>query len=264
MLPGASLDEEIGSYLLFPRAASRLSGLGFATVRMDYFGLGESTQDAETWPLGVIEPTLEQSEAVLATVEQALAVDRFAVLALCYGGRVALRLTGRANCVGALCVAPPLIEQGRWTRARHKYGRSTLVSNIKANRRLRRVILRPLRRAFAERKETPLVRNALRDLDQGRILVLYGEGEVRRDHSRLQATKRLQTMGASMGEHRRGRLAVEITPTEPLAGYDLMPRADQDLILDRVVSWLAESFVVREAAPRRESRSEAASTEPVR
>jgi pimeloyl-ACP methyl ester carboxylesterase len=264
MLPGASLDEEIGSYLLFPRAAARLAELGFASVRMDYFGLGESTQDTETWPVGLIEPALEQSKTVLATTRRAVPVESFGVLALCYGGRVALRLTAQPDCVGALCVAPPLIEQGRWTRARHKYGHSTLISHIKSNKRLRRVILRPLRRAFAEKKATPLVKDALRSLGQGRILVLYGEGEVRRDHSRLQATKRLQSIGATASEDGQGRLAVEVMPTEPLAGFDLMSPADQELILDRVVSWLTESFAARERAARTARRQHAASKEPAR
>jgi pimeloyl-ACP methyl ester carboxylesterase len=264
MLPGASLDEEVGSYLLFPRAASRLSELGFATVRMDYFGLGESTQDTEAWPLGLIQPALAQAEAVLATAKRAIGAERFAVLALCYGGRVALSLTARSDCVGALCAGPPLIEHGRWTRLRRRYGRTRLISAIKANRRLRRVILRPLRQAFSERKPTALVHNALHDLGHARILVLYGEGDLSRNYLRMQATRRLQALGTSLGERDRGRLAVEVTPTEPMAGFDLMPQADQQFILDRVVSWLAECFEVCEPAPSRTPRPEAVSTELVR
>jgi pimeloyl-ACP methyl ester carboxylesterase len=260
MLPGASLDEEVGSYLLFARAAARFSDLGFASVRLDYFGLGESTQDAEAWPLGAIEPALEQANAVLDAARRGLGSSRFGILALCYGGHVALSLSARADCVGALCLAPPLIEKGRWTERRQRYGRMRVVSAIKAHKRLRRMILRPLRRAFSERRPTSLVQNALDDLEDGRILVLYGEREVRRSHLRQHATRSLQRMAANAAG-RQGRFAVELTPTQPLAAFDAMPETEQELVLERVVSWLAACFDVSEPAPRPADRPERVRTQ---
>jgi hypothetical protein len=247
MLPGASLDETIGSYLLFQRAAARLAENGVASVRMDYFGLGDSTSDAEAWELGSIESALGQAEAVLAAVGQAIPFDAFAIASLCYGGRVALRMTSRPDCVGAVCLGPPLIEQGRWTQLRRRYGNGALASAIRRSRVLRRTVLRPLRRALSERKTTSLVRGAVDELSHARVLILYGEGEISRDASRLRAARSVSTMGERLQPSSATRFGVELLPTDAMAGFDQMPASSQELVLARVVGWLEESLAEHDA-----------------
>jgi pimeloyl-ACP methyl ester carboxylesterase len=243
MLPGASLDESIGSYLLFQRAAPRLSEAGLASVRLDFFGLGDSTGDADAWPLGEIEPALEQAETVLAAVRQDVDVPRFAIASLCYGGRVALRMTKHPDCVGAVCLAPPLIERGARTQLRRKYARSSSVAAfVRRHEFLRRSIVQPLRRALTERKPTSLVQEALGELSHARVLVLYSESEAGRDLYRMRAAQSLEAMGERLAPGQRERFGVELLPTDPLAGFDLMPPESQNLVLDRVVAWLEESF----------------------
>jgi dienelactone hydrolase len=249
MLPGASLDETIGSYLLFQRAAAHLAESGVASVRMDYFGLGDSTSDAEAWELGSIDSTLAQAEVVLGAVRRGLEVDRFAIAALCYGGRVALRMTSSPDCVGAVCLGPPLIEQGRWTQLRRRYGNSVLGSAVRRSRVLRRAVLQPLRRALSERKTTSLVRGAVDQLGHARVLILYGEGEISRDASRLRAARSLSAMGERLQPSAASRFGVELLPTDAMAGFDQMSPSSQGLVLDRVVDWLEESLAGHEAAP---------------
>jgi len=247
MLPGASLDESIGSYLLFQRAASRLAETGVASVRMDYFGLGDSTSDAEAWELGSIDSALGQAEAVLAAANRGLEVDRFAIAALCYGGRVALRMTSRRDCAGAVCLGPPLIEQGRWTQLRRRYGTSGLAVAVRRSKVMRRTVLRPLRRALSERKTTSLVQGAVHELGHTRVLILYGEGEISRDAARQRAARSLSSMGERLDPSATGRFGVELLPTDAMAGFDQMPAPSQELVLDRVVGWLEETLGGRDA-----------------
>jgi dienelactone hydrolase len=249
MLPGASLDESVGSYLLFERAAPRLAERGLASVRMDYFGLGESTNDTEAWQLGEIEPALEQAEAVLAAVRRGVEVERFAIATLCYGGRVALRMTARPECVGAICLAPPLIDRGGWTSLRRRYARSPIASALRGSKRFRRHVVRPLKRALAERKPTSLVRDAVGQLGHARVLVLYSESEAGRDVYKARATKSLSSMTDRLEASQRGQFGIELLPTDPLAGFDLMPPESQELVLDKVVEWLDGSFARSEQAP---------------
>jgi dienelactone hydrolase len=250
MLPGASLDETIGSYLLFQRAAERLAESGVASVRMDYFGLGDSTSDAEAWELGSIDSALGQAESVLAAVRQGLEVGTFAIAALCYGGRVALRMTSRPDCAGAVCLGPPLIEQGRWTQLRRRYGSGTIAVAIRRSKVMRRTVLRPLRRALSERKTTSLVQGAVKELSHARVLILYGEGEISRDASRLRAARSLNAMGERLDSSATSRFGVELLPTDAMAGFDQMPLASQELVLDRVVGWLEEALAAREGVPQ--------------
>jgi pimeloyl-ACP methyl ester carboxylesterase len=215
---------------------------------MDYFGLGDSTSDAEAWELGSIGSALGQAESVLAAVGQGLEVDTFAIAALCYGGRVALRLTSRPDCAGAVCLGPPLIEQGRWTQLRRRYGSGTIALAIRRSKVMRRTVLRPLRRALSERKTTSLVEGAVKELSHARVLILYGEGEISRDASRLRAARSLNAMGERLDSSTTARFGVELLPTDAMAGFDQMPVASQQLVLERVVGWLEETLAAREGA----------------
>jgi hypothetical protein len=75
------------------------------------------------------------------------------------------------------------------------------------------------------------------------VLILYGEGEISRDASRLRAARSLNAMGER-------RFGVELLPTDAMAGFDQMPPASQELVLDRVVGWLEETLAARGGAPQ--------------
>ena len=51
---------------------------------------------------------------------------------ICIGSRVALTLAPRRDCVGAVCLAAPILEQALWTRAT----RSRLGSRLRSQRAL--------------------------------------------------------------------------------------------------------------------------------
>jgi pimeloyl-ACP methyl ester carboxylesterase len=242
MLPGASLDETLGSYLLFERAAPRLAERGLASVRMDYFGLGDSTADEGSWSLDSIEAAHQQAETVLAEVERGTNAGPFAVLALCYGGRVGLAMAKRSDCLGVVCLGSPLIEHGGFTQIRRRVGGSGAGSMIRGNALLRRRVVRPLRKLLSERRPAKLVRDAVAELGHARVLALYSETEAKQDVYRMRAVQSLDAISGRLGPDERDRFRVELLPTEPLAGFDQMPEHDQNLVLDRVLDWLDETF----------------------
>jgi alpha/beta superfamily hydrolase len=242
MLPGVSLYEAIGSFPLYPRAAAELSDRGLATVRLDYAGIGDSTADSPTWSISVIEPAIGQALAVLDAAQRAVGTERFAIAASCFGTRVALRLTKQLDCVGAVCLSAPVIDQGGWTRLRTRIGERRVLSFIRSNPLLRRVILRPLRRAFAEKKPTSLVSEALGQLDHARILFLYSEQEDEQSYYRQEARRRLAAISGKLSDPHRERYRVQVLPTGRLTGFDLLPAAEQALILETVVDWIDDSF----------------------
>jgi hypothetical protein len=242
LLSGVSLAEEIGSFPLFPQAAERLAAGGLATARLDYAGLGDSTSDTPTWSLSVIEPGIAQALAVLEIARRAVTVDRFATVASCFGTRVALHLTKRGECVGAVCLSSPVIEYGAWTQLRGSTHARRIVAFVRSHPLLRRAVLRPLRRAFAEKKASSLVTDALAELHHSRILFLYGESEVEDNYYRLEATRRLEAMSQGLSDSDRNRYRVRVLPTGRLTGFDLLPPSEQELILETVVEWIGESF----------------------
>jgi hypothetical protein len=80
------------------RLARELAGLGIASVRMDYAGMGDSTG---SYQFEVSAPPVEQAEAVLFTAQAALGMDRYAVVGNCIGLRTAFTLAGRVpGCLG--------------------------------------------------------------------------------------------------------------------------------------------------------------------
>ena len=192
-LMGVGPDEIVGS-MMFQRMARRLADRGLASLRLDYAGTGDSTGAVSSWSLADLGGETEQARAVLQTARDAIGGGRYAVAGICYGGRIALELIKDKDCVGALCMSPPVIEYGTWTKTRRKVRKWKLVSYIKSNEFLRTVLLRPLRRMVAERKPTERAVQALGELDHARVLYLWSESEVSRDYSRDRAAKRLERL----------------------------------------------------------------------
>jgi dienelactone hydrolase len=247
-LMGVGPDEIVGS-MMFQRMARRLADRGLASLRLDYAGTGDSTGTVSSWSLAELGAETEQARTALQTARDAIEAQRFAVAGICYGGRIALELIKDKDCVGALCMSPPVIEYGTWTKTRRKVRKWKLVSYVKSNQFLRTVLVRPLRRAVAERKPTERAVQALGELDHARVLYLWSESEVSRDYSRDRAAKRLVRLTQSLPAEHRARHGVQLTPTGPLSGFDLLSPGDQVFILDLVVEWLDECFNGEVVAP---------------
>jgi pimeloyl-ACP methyl ester carboxylesterase len=260
MLSGVALDESIGSYQLFPRAASRLADAGLASVRFDYAGLGDSTVAAPTWQQTAVEPFADQALQLLACVREALAVASYVVVGVCFGGRAGLHLIQGPDCRGLVSMEPPLIDHGRWTVLRRRFGRRRLVVALRRNGVTRRLLLAPARAALRERRRTSLTTEALAALTSSRILYLYSEAGLRRDHYRMEAAKQLRALGRRLPREQLGRHEVRVLPTGPLTGFDLLSGAHQSVILEHVVAWVSACF---EDDPRADTRPDPLTREAV-
>ncbi|HEY7399985.1 MAG TPA: hypothetical protein VH989_03700 [Actinomycetota bacterium] len=95
-------------YQLWTRAARALADRGIASVRLDYPEIGDST--------GKLEATLDDPpvDAALAVADAALratGLTAFAALGNCMGGRIALKIQGRAgDCrgIGVILTGDPV------------------------------------------------------------------------------------------------------------------------------------------------------------
>jgi len=179
------------------------------------------------------------------------------VAGICYGGRLALELVKDRRGVGAVCLAPPIIRLGTWTRGRRLMKGWRIVSFIRSNPFLRAVLLRPLRKLLVERKASARVAEAMKEIDHARVLFLFSETEVSRDHYRERATRRLEELSATLSAEQSGRWSVQLTPTGPLTGFDLLSGSEQNLILDTITDWLTASFDGAEKLPERFSSADA-------
>ena len=173
-LMGVGPDEVIGS-MMFARAARRFAANGFACIRIDYAGVGDSSGSTPTWSLENITAGTEQARAALNAASGLVGSRRFAVAGICYGGRLALELVKDRRCVGAVCLAPPIIRLGTWTRGRRLMKGWRIVSFIRSNPFLRAVLLRPLRKLLVERKASARVAEAMKEIDHARVLFLFSE-----------------------------------------------------------------------------------------
>ena len=76
-------------------------------------------------------------------------MSRFASVGTCYGSRIALELAEDAACVGAVCLAPPLLER-RGAPGAGGRGKGAVLALLRSNRISRRLIVEPLRTLTGE------------------------------------------------------------------------------------------------------------------
>ncbi|MDP9342159.1 MAG: hypothetical protein M3Q23_08680 [Actinomycetota bacterium] len=144
------------------RLARELAGLGIASVRMDYVGMGDSTG---SYQFEVAAPPVEQAEAVLFGAQEALGMTEYAVVGNCIGLRTAFTLAGRVRgCLGVAAIfsrsmgpilAPREKDSTRPApppRARPRsrfHPRRLLAGALRRLRRKRRALVLPVMPEFA-------------------------------------------------------------------------------------------------------------------
>lgn len=248
-LAGTGRHNLIGSTLC-AHLSQRVVLDGLASVRLDYSGVGDSPGLVPAWTLSDVEPAAQQARAVLSAAMELLDVDRFAAVGTCYGTRVALSLVPHPSCLGAICLAPPVLEYGGVSRLGRQVGERTVLSYVRSHAGLRR-LARPLRRTMGANRAAPKVAASFEHLDRVRIVFLYGK-EPQEDHYSRRAHDVLDASLASLPAEQRERFALQMLPWGPLSTFDILPPEDQSEVLGVVLpllqAWFEETAVSRARA----------------
>ncbi len=238
-LAGTGRHNVIGSTLC-AHLSQRLVEHGLATVRLDYSGIGDSPGLVPTWVLSDVDAASQQAGAVLAATMEALDVSDFAAVGTCYGSRVALSLVARPSCLGAICLAPPVLDHGGLARVSRRVGERTVLSHVRSHAALRR-LAQPLRRTLRARKPAAGVVGAFDHLDRAQIAFLYGKNP-QDDHYSRRAREVLDASLAALPPERRERFELRMLPWGPLSTFDILPPEDKAEVLDVVVALVLAAF----------------------
>jgi hypothetical protein len=236
---GTVLTSSIGSYLC-SRLAAPLAEQGIASIRMDFSGAGDSPGLVEGVALDSIDWALDCANTALETIQELASVERFAAVGTCYGTRIVFRLLRDPRCVGAVCLAPVLLETRAWSRMRTRYSKRSLITLIKSNRLLRLLVLKPVKLLVGERKPATIVLDAVNQLDHARLRLIVSH--FLRDHWSPPALKGLEEARVKLPPEQQRRLDVQIVDDGPLSTFEFMPREAQDRTVASVVEALLAAF----------------------
>jgi predicted alpha/beta-hydrolase family hydrolase len=241
LLAGTGRHNAIGS-TLSASLSVELAQRGLASARLDYGGVGDSPGLVERWSPSDSSAATEQARAVLRVVCEAAGVERFAEVGTCYGSRVALALVEEPGCVGAICLAPPILDFGGVASAGRGLRDKRLAGRLLSSPTFRRVVLQRLRPLLRARKPAPRVLGAFAHLDRARVSFLYGERSPQADHYSRRAAQTVESTIAGLPAEVRGRFELTMLPGGPLTTFDGLPPHEQDEILGAVVPRVTALF----------------------
>lgn len=239
LLAGTGRHNPIGS-TFSASLSERLAAFGLASVRLDYAGVGDSTGTVTSWTPSDVGAAAAQARAALREASGALGVPSFATVGTCYGSRVALTLVPDPGCVGAVCLAPPIVDAGA-AGLRGRPGGLGLASFVRSSPALRRIVVTPLRAVRRIRKPRSPALGALAHLDRTRIVFLYGRNPADDHYSNL-ARQRIEAAVQALPPDRRARFELRMLDAGPLTTFDGLGHDEQDAILDAVVPYVRACF----------------------
>ena len=241
LLAGTGRHNAIGSTLSASLSVV-LAGHGLASARLDYGGVGDSPGLVDRWSPSDNSAATAQARAVLGVAREAVGSGRFASVGTCYGSRVALSLVEDPSCIGAVCLAPPILDFGGMASAGRSLRDRRLASRVLSSPTLRRVVVQPLRPLLRARKPAPRVVGALAHLDRARVSFLYGERNPQEDHYSRRALQAVESTVAGLPPEQRSRFELTLLPGGPLTTFDGLPPSEQDQILEAVVPRVTALF----------------------
>lgn len=241
LLAGTGRHNAIGSTLA-ARLSERLAGHGLASARLDYAGSGDSPGLVSQWNPAEIDAATAQARAVLDVAREAFGGPAFAEVGTCYGSRVALALVEDTACVGAVCLAPPILDVGGLGRMTRRVRDRRVGAFIRSNAALRKVVATPLRRLLGARKPAPRVVGAFAHLDRARLVFLYGGRNAHEDHFSGRARQSIESAVARLPDEQRSRFELRMVAGGPLTTFDGLSPDEQREIIDVVVPYVTSFF----------------------
>lgn len=266
ILPGAGATFTVNRNRLSVRLARALAPEGFAVLRCDYHGVGESTGSLlQRFHLG--RPFAEDVIAAVQALRE-FGVRPVILAGSCFGGRSALSAAAELEDVEGLVMIATSVkdfEQGERRRddAAASWGMGRYVREAIRPRRLRGLFDRRARRSYmkyartklrtmgsgdrsaAPRLVSPVYERPYRALlDRGvRVLQVFGEDDFSFEDYRAAAAGPL----AGALDRAGGVVEVKTMPGE-VNGF-LTPQI-QDAVIDIIVSWVVERRADRPARQR--------------
>ncbi len=241
LLAGTGRHNAIGS-TLSASLSVELAAHGLASARLDYGGVGDSPGLVERWSPSDNAAATEQARAVLGIAREVTGIERFGQVGTCYGSRVALSLVADPGCVGAICLAPPILDFGGVASAGRSLRNRRLTGRLLSSPTLRRVIVQPLRPLLRPRRPAPRVVSAFAHMGSVRISFLYGAQAPQEDHYSRRSAQLIESAAAGLPPELRERFEVAMLDGGPLTTFDGLPQQEQDAILGAVVPRVTALF----------------------
>jgi predicted alpha/beta-hydrolase family hydrolase len=216
-------------FQLWTRTARALAGVGVASIRAEYLGIGDSTGRMPRPRVG--DDRVDQAVAAAEFGLRATGAGHLAVVGNCSGGVVGLQVVARMpSASAAMLILPRLVAPsgvGRMVIS----ARSTGLRSIPAARKVGRAV-KALARPGREHL-SPVIQAALAPaVDRADLLFVFCEDET--DVYVEQSERALHRAIARMSAARRARVEVMHTVHGSLSGFENaeVQRETIDLILD--------------------------------
>jgi dienelactone hydrolase len=255
ILPGAGTPFTVNRNRLSVRVCRALATLGFAAMRCDYHGTGESTGETEDFSLR--RPFTEDVVAAVGRLRE-LGVDRVVLSGSCFGGRSALVAGAELEDVEAvmlLATSPRDYERGerKSTKAAESWGFGRYVREALRPRHIRGLFQRRARHSYAKYARAKLRSVGSRDRSEEPEIVSEGyERALRRLLDRRVPV--VQLFGSDDSSYEEYRAAAEGPLADALAGaadvvqvrtipgkiHGFLSRPIQDGVVDAIMAWGAE------------------------
>ena len=231
-------------FQVWAKVARRLAGEGYASIRMDYGGLGDSTGTLRELPL--IDAPWEEAAEVARFGMRALGLDRFAVAGNCLGATVSLMLPAEMpECMASLGILTRLRDPSNAYQLLHRGRRTKLAAMVRANPFLRRVLIRRVR--GLKGRALPGVEDQLsRALSHARMMFVYSPADD--DVYTPDVQVLLDQMLRRLPADRRARFEVRVVPEGPLARLESL--AAQSVVIETATAWLLKTLPELTPEPR--------------
>jgi pimeloyl-ACP methyl ester carboxylesterase len=232
---------------MWVRAARELAVRGFASIRLDYHGVGESTGEAS------FDLEIPFDDDVIAAGEflrRAAGVDQLILVATCFGGRTAMAAAARYEAADAVTIFPVDLkvdgDEGAGTPATKGRSMRSRVGRVIRGRTLGRKLLRRptarrLRASNAAKRDrgariSPAFKRQLTTYLQRsgtRIWMMYGD----QTESLPDMERCLAELDPRLTPEQRARIHLDITQGTEMHRFQSL--RDQDIVVERAV-WSVE------------------------
>lgn len=235
---------------MWVRAARELADRGFASIRLDYHGVGDSTGEAHYQ----LETPFDQD--VVAASDflcRAAGTGTVALVATCFGGRSAIAAAARDPRVSWMTIypIPVMIPRGQRQVRRRTRVKVWLRRRAWGEKLLHRGSVRRMRRSVARQAspESPEVVSprVKRDLVTylrrgGRVRFVYGS----LDPNLPALRQMLAEIEPHLSHDERGHIEVEVVEGADIHRYSTI--GDQDEVVRRAVDSVEAAFALRSPA----------------